>query len=202
MPVRADRFTQQTDGMRLFIALNIPEDEKDRIHQAVAPLRHANLPVRWVDPENFHVTLKFLGDVQEQTGKEITAALNEIAAKTDPFSVDVGGFGAFPTIRRPRVIWLGVQATPALRCLKQDVEWALTDIGFDRETRAFHPHLTLGRAQEQGAGVFRGLDEMASSLEYDGGFHVETVDLMRSRPGKDGPRYSVMSESELGIADD
>lgn len=188
--------------MRLFIALNIPEDEKQRIHDAVAPLRQTNLPVRWVDPERFHVTLKFLGDVQSEKAKEITAALNEIAAKTDPFSVDVGGFGAFPTIRRPRVIWMGVEATPALRCLKQDVEWALTDVGFDRETRAFHPHLTLGRAQEQGAGVFRGLDEMASSLAYDGGFHVTTVDLMRSHMGEDGSRYTVMGKSELGIADD
>lgn len=188
--------------MRLFIALNIPDDEKQRIHDAVAPLRHANLPVRWVDPDNFHVTLKFLGDVRSETAKEITAALNEIAAKTDPFSVDVGGFGAFPTIRRPRVIWMGVEATPALRCLKQDVEWALTDVGFDRETRAFHPHLTLGRAKEEGAGVFRGLDEMASSLEYGGGFDVHTVDLMRSHTGTNGSRYTILSESELGIADD
>ncbi len=187
--------------MRLFIALNIPEDEKERIHQAVVPLRQANLPVRWVDPENYHVTLKFLGDVRDEAVAGIRAAVNEVAAKTDPFSVDLGGFGAFPTIRRPRVIWMGVEANPALRCLKQDVEWALTDEGFDRETRAFHPHLTLGRAEEEGAGVFRGLDEMASSLSYDGGFDVNTVDLMRSRLGKDGPSYSLLNESELGIAD-
>ena len=105
--------------MRLFIALNLPEAEKERIHEAVAPLRDANLPVRWVEPVNYHVTLKFLGDIRPDTADEVTEAVDEIASKTEPFAVDVGGFGAFPTIRKPKVIWMGIQATPALRCLKQ-----------------------------------------------------------------------------------
>lgn len=185
--------------MRLFIALNIPEDEKDRINDAVAPLRDANLPIRWVEPENYHVTLKFLGEVQPERADAIRNALDEVAGKTEPFSLGVGGFGAFPTIRRPRVIWMGVDATPALRCLKQDVEWALTECGFDRETQAFHPHLTLGRAEaEGGAGVFRGLDEMAASLSYHGDFDVGTVDLMRSKLSRSGPTYSVYGASRLG----
>ncbi len=188
--------------MRLFIALNLPKKEKKRIHQAVAPLRDANLPVRWVEPEHYHVTLKFLGEVRPKTSDQVTAAIEEIAAKTEPFSVDVGGFGAFPTIRKPQVIWMGIDATPALRCLKQDVEWALTDLGFERETRAFHPHLTLGRADEDGAGVFRGLDEMAASLAYEGSFDVATVDLMRSHLSKSGARYSVLNESPLGVAEE
>lgn len=189
--------------MRLFIALNLPNAEKERIQTAVSPLRNANLPVRWVEPENYHLTLKFLGDVKSDRAKEIEEALDEVAGKTEPFSLSVGGFGAFPTIRRPKVIWMGVDATPALRCLKQDVEWALTDLGYDRETRAFHPHLTLGRAEtEGGAGVFRGLDEMAASLSYEGSFDVDTVDLMRSKLSKDGPTYSVEARSELGEDDE
>lgn len=185
--------------MRLFIALNIPEEEKERIDQAVAPLRNANLPIRWVEPENYHVTLKFLGEVQPERTESIQEALGEVAEKTDPFSLGVGGFGAFPTIRRPQVLWMGVDATPALRCLKQDVEWALTECGFDRETQAFHPHLTLGRADvEGGAGVFRGLDEMAASLSYHGEFPVATVDLMRSKLARSGPVYTVQGESRLG----
>lgn len=186
--------------MRLFIALNLPEEEKERIHQAVAPLRQANLPVRWVEPDSYHLTLKFLGKVQPESSARIGAAVDEVAAKTRPFSVDLGGFGAFPTIRKPRVIWMGIDANPALRCLKQDVEWALTDLGFERETRAFHPHLTLGRAEADGAGVFRGLDEMAASLRYEGDFDVEQVDLMRSHLSKSGARYTVVNESLLGVA--
>lgn len=185
--------------MRLFIALNIPDDEKDRIHAAVAPLRDANLPIRWVDRENYHITLKFLGEVQPEKADAIQEAVDVVAVKTQPFSVGVGGFGAFPTIRRPKVIWMGVDATPALRCLKQDVEWALTDSGFERETQAFHPHLTLGRADtEGGAGVFRGLDEMAASLSYEGAFDVESVDLMRSKLSRSGPVYTVQGASPLG----
>lgn len=188
--------------MRLFIALNLPEDEKERIQQAVAPLRNANLPVNWVDPQNYHVTLKFLGDIQPDRAERIGEAMSEVAAKTEPFTLEVEGFGAFPTIRRPKVIWMGVNATPALRCLKQDVEWALTDLGFDRETKAFHPHLTLGRADaDGGAGVFRGLDEMAASLSYKGSFDVETVDLMKSKLAKAGPTYTVQSASPLGSQD-
>ena len=189
--------------MRLFIALNIPEEEKDRINEAVAPLRDANLPIRWVEPENYHVTLKFLGDVQPERSDSIREALDEVAHKTEPFTLGVGGFGAFPTIRRPKVIWMGVDATPALRCLKQDVEWALTECGFDRETQAFHPHLTLGRADtEGGAGVFRGLDEMAASLSYHGEFDVGSVDLMRSKLSRSGPTYTLESESALGAEEE
>lgn len=194
---------QPHERMRLFIALNLPDDEKERIQGAVEPLRDANLPVRWVAPMNYHVTLKFLGDVPPEQAKRIGHTLDEVASKTEPFNLEVEGFGAFPTIRRPKVIWMGVNASPALRCLKQDVEWALTDLGFDRETKAFHPHLTLGRANANGgAGVFRGLDEMTASLSYKGDFDVETVDLMRSRLSKDGPTYSVFTASVLGAATD
>lgn len=196
------RFAQPVPSMRLFIALNLPKDEKKRIQGAVAPLREANLPVRWVDPDHYHVTLKFLGDVQPERADDIAGRLDEVASKTEPFTLEVGGFGAFPTIRRPRVIWLGVNASPALRCLKQDVEWALTDLGFERETQAFHPHLTLGRADAQGgAGVFRGLDEMAASLHYTGSFDVSVVDLMRSKLSKSGPVYTVFGASRLGSPD-
>lgn len=189
--------------MRLFIALNLPDKEKERIRDAVAPLREANLPVRWVDCENYHVTLKFLDEVQPDRAERISETLDEVAAKTEPFTLEVGGFGAFPTIRRPRVIWMGVEASPALRCLKQDVEWALTELDFERETKAFHPHLTLGRADtDGGAGVFRGLDEMAASLSYTGTFDVDTVDLMKSKLSQSGPTYTLESASSLGADED
>ena len=140
--------------MRSFIALNLPKRERQRIDRAVRPLREDALPVRWVEPDNLHVTLKFLGEVRPDRLADVEATLTRVAAATPPFALSLGGFGAFTTIRRPRVLWLGVEATPELRCLKQDLEWALTDCGFERETRAFHPHLTLGRAEAQnGAGA-------------------------------------------------
>jgi 2'-5' RNA ligase len=91
-----------------------------------------------------------------------------------------------------------MEPSPALRCLKQDVEWTLSDQGFERETRAFHPHVTLGRAGEDGgAGVFRGFDELVADLRYRSSFKVRRVDLMRSHPSHSGPRYSILRSSSL-----
>lgn len=184
--------------MRVFIALNLPKKERDRIHRAARSLREEDLPVRWVDPENFHVTLKFLGEVRPERIPAIEAALQKVGRATASFPLGLGGFGAFPTIRRPRVLWLGVHATPELRCLKQDLEWTLSEVGFEPETRAFHPHLTLGRADAgDGAGAFRGLDETVAAMEFETEVQARSVDLMRSHLSRDGARYSVVSAARL-----
>jgi 2'-5' RNA ligase len=184
--------------MRLFVALNLPKKERQRIHRASRRLREEDLPVRWVDPDAFHVTLKFLGDVRRKDVPAVEQALERVAGSTAPFSVGLVGFGAFPTIRKPRVIWLGVEATPELRCLKQDLEWGLSDCGFETETRAFHPHLTLGRANSSGgAGAFRGLDGLVAAMEFRGALTVRSVDLMQSHLSRSGARYSVVSKTRL-----
>lgn len=189
--------------MRLFIALNLPEDVRQEIHRASSPLRENELPVRWLEPDTYHLTLKFLGEVRQEKVPKIEEVMHRVAEATAAFHLEVGGFGAFPTIRRPRVLWIGVEPTPALRCLKQDLEWGLTDHGFERETRAFHPHITLGRVEgDQGAGAFRGLDELAAALDYRGTFDVDEVDLMRSHLSRTGSRYSLLRSADLMIEDE
>jgi 2'-5' RNA ligase len=184
--------------MRVFVALNLPKKERQRIHRATRALREGELPVRWVDVDNFHVTLKFLGEVRPDRIGRVQEALARVAASTQPISVALGGFGAFPTVRKPRVVWLGVHATPELRCLKQDLEWTLSEVGFDPETRAFHPHLTLGRAgAKDGAGAFRGLDETLAGMSFGCELTVRTLDLMRSHISREGARYSVLSSAKL-----
>lgn len=184
--------------MRLFIALNLPKKLRTRIHRAARPLREEGLPVRWIDPDHYHVTLKFFGEVRRELVADIERTIASVAAETRAFDTRVGGFGAFPTIRRPRVIWLGVGANPELRCLKQDLEWALGDLGFEVETRSFHPHVTLGRADASGgAGAFRGLDALMAELEFSGELRVHTVDLMRSQVSREGARYSVVTSIRL-----
>lgn len=183
--------------MRLFIALNLPKKDRQRIHRAAGKLREEHMPVRWIEPDNFHVTLKFLGEVRRERIEVVEQAMMRVASSTKSFTTAFDGFGAFPTIRRPRTIWLGVDANPELRCLKQDLEWALGDIGFDAETRAFHPHVTLGRAENRGAGAFRGLDALMAELEFEGRFNVYALDLMRSHLSREGARYSVLSSAEL-----
>lgn len=185
--------------MRLFIALNLPESERRRIHEAGEPLRKGGFPIRWAEPESFHLTLKFLGEVDQDRRPVVERILDRVASETPPFPLTLGGFGAFPTIRRPRVLWVGVDPSPALRCLKQDLEWGLANHGFERETRAFHPHLTVGRTSErEGAGVFRGLDGMAAEVEYSGAVELESVDLMRSQISRKGAQYTLIHSSPLG----
>ncbi len=184
--------------MRLFVALNLPKKEKDRVYRAAKPLRDEGLPVRWIEPDTYHVTLKFLGEVGDQRLEAIGQALDKVATSNTPFDLQLREFGAFPTIRRPRVLWIAVEPTPALRCLKQDIEWALSDWGFERDTQAFHPHISLGRANaDDGAGAFRGLDALAAGLSYQGGGTARKIDLMRSRLGKGGASYSVHSSYRL-----
>ncbi|MSR19509.1 MAG: hypothetical protein EXR91_00820 [Gemmatimonadetes bacterium] len=89
-------------------------------------------------------------------------------------------------------------ANPELRCLKQDLEYSFGDLGFEAETRAFHPHITLGRADDRdGAGAFRGLDDALANLECPGEVKVHTVDLMRSQTSPQGSTYTVLSSVRL-----
>jgi 2'-5' RNA ligase len=184
--------------MRLFIALNLPKKERERVYRAAKPLREGDMPIRWIGADQYHVTLKFLGDVRRERVPAVEEAIAKIAQATKGFSTKFGGFGAFPTIRRPRVIWLGLAANPELRCLKQDLEWTMGDVGFDAETRAFHPHVTLGRADDRGgAGAFRGLDDLMAEMKFRGSVKVHTVDLMRSQLSKEGAKYTVLSSHKL-----
>lgn len=187
--------------MRLFIAINLPKKLRARIYTAARTLREEELPIQWIDPDNLHITLKFLGDVRRERVSHVEEAVARVASSTPAFATTLEGFGAFPTIRRPRVVWLGVGANPELRCLKQDLEWALGSVGFDAETRAFHPHVTLGRAEsEGGAGAFRGLDDLFAAMTFDGDLRVHTLNLMRSHLSKSGARHSVVAAAKLAPA--
>lgn len=150
--------------------------------------------MRWVDPDAYHVTLKFLGSVDRDRRGAIVEGLEEAAGSSPSFEVALERFGAFPSARRPRVLWLGVEATPELRCLKQDVELALTRRGFEREGRGFHPHVTLGRSRREGrAGDFRRFSRLTAEAPLDETLPVASIELVRSRTTREGPRYTVQS---------
>lgn len=185
--------------MRLFIALDPSSEEKKRLYRAAAPLRESGMPVSWVPKPSLHLTLKFLGDVRPNRVDGVLEAVKGVAGKAVPTDVVVSGFGAFPTIRRPRVIWAGADATPELRSLKHDMEWELASLGFERELRAFQPHITLGRARaETEAGNFRDLEAIMSAIDYQGRLQVRRVDVMSSTLTSDGPRYEVVASARIG----
>jgi RNA 2',3'-cyclic 3'-phosphodiesterase len=187
--------------MRLFVAINFTAKDRQRMGRATRKMRDADLPVRWVDPDQLHLTLKFLGEVRPERVGAVEAAVARVASKTPTFTMELGGSGAFPTTRRPKVIWLGATATPELRCLKHDIEWELAPLGFEREVRAFHPHITVGRARaEARAGDFRNFEELVAAMEYRAEVMVRSVDLMKSTLSAKGARYEKLLVAKLGPA--
>jgi len=133
---------------RLFLGVDLPPSAKEECRRIRERLKEAGADVKWVEDANFHVTLKFLGDVVEDRIPEVKAA-SEAAARTTPsFSFSLSGLGAFPSATAPRTLWIGVatQGEPFTR-LAQDLEAALHRLGFEKERRAFHPHVTIGRVR-------------------------------------------------------
>lgn len=186
--------------MRLFVALNLKDDERKKLYKAAAPLRKSGMPVRWVDPGSLHVTLKFLGEVRPQNVDAVMQAVAAVAAKAVPHDIKLGGFGAFPTIRRPRIIWAGAEAKPELRSLKHDLEWELAALGFERELRAFQPHITLGRADDESeAGNFRDLETLIGEIKYKSRIPVRQVELMSSKLTPEGAEYEVLGSAPVGV---
>ncbi|MDO8750953.1 MAG: RNA 2',3'-cyclic phosphodiesterase [Dehalococcoidia bacterium] len=133
--------------LRLFIAVELPEDVLGYIGETVGDLRRQGITgIRWVRGEGVHLTLKFLGDTSEEQVAGILSSMRDSAVGTPPFVLHVQGAGAFPNMRAPRVLWLGVQGdTAPLLQIHGRLEEALEAQGFAREARAFSAHLTLGR---------------------------------------------------------
>lgn len=175
--------------MRLFAAVNLPADLRQAIHAAAAPLREAGLPIRWIDPDGIHLTLKFLGNVDAERLPELTAALDRACAGMRGFSVALTGFGAFPSAERARVVWVGCESAPPLELLQHAVEREYAALGFVVEGRPFRPHLTLGRARPR-SGV-RGLETALGHTALDALWTITAVDLMESTLTRSGAVYAV-----------
>ena len=161
--------------------------------------RHAAaLSVSWVAPENLHVTVKFLGNVDEARVQSVIDALRTAVRGHAPFDLEVGGLGAFPSATRARVLWAGlIGGTTPLGALAASVEDALAQLGFPREDRPFSPHITLARVREP-----RRSPELAEALGVTSGRRfgqvaVPDIALMRSDLSPRGARYSTLASIAL-----
>lgn len=187
--------------MRLFLALNLPLDERDRLQRAAGPLRAAGLPVRWVAADALHLTLKFLGEVGDARSGDVAAAVAGVASQFGAFSFELQGLGAFPNLRNPRVVWVGVHAPPELAQLARALEDAMAGLGFPREDRPFSPHLTLGRAERDARPRdFEALGRLAAGFDYRARIDAGSVDLMRSHLSPRGARYERIAAAALRAA--
>jgi 2'-5' RNA ligase len=171
------------------------------LYRAAEPLRGRGYPVKWVEPDALHLTLKFLGEVDDAQEPALRAALLDAAgAAAEPRGVTlhIEGFGVFPDARRPRVVWAGIAPDPALELLPDRVERAFAPLGFPTEARAFRPHLTLGRAtREARPRDFAGLDEALGAVAFAETVLVSDLDLMRSTLQPSGAVYQVAHRERL-----
>lgn len=175
--------------MRLFIGIEVPEPQKRSIEKAIQELRKALPTARWVPRENWHVTLKFLGEVPEERVSEITEIGTKSASRTPQFNTHLSEIGSFPTKTRTRVLWVGlVDPDRVMAHLAARLEEKLGKAGFRQESRDLHPHLTLAR--------FRIPERIVDVIQNNGPysfdespFLVEEVVLFRSHIGRSGARY-------------
>lgn len=181
-------------AVRSFIALEISDEVRERLAELLKRLHRTNASVKWVEPENLHLTLKFLGEVPEVQIDDIIQALRAIAEATSPFSFTVRGVGGFPDLRRPRVLWVGVEAPESLLRLQQLVEKAMEMLGFALEERTYHPHITIGRVK-----AMVGMEKVKAILSENantvfGVVSVTHLTLFRSDLSKEGPTYTPLAK--------
>lgn len=182
--------------MRLFIAVRVPFSHS--LGELVSELRACPGRVKWVEEENFHLTLRFLGEVPEALVEAVDRGLEEAVRGFPATEAVLKGVGAFPSLRRPRVIWVGMEPVEPLKELQRRVESSMQGLGFEREKKPFQPHVTLGRVKRL-EGDSRCFEEVSSRWEGRvlGEVPVERIHLIESTLTPRGPRYTVLRTYKL-----
>ncbi|MBZ5522617.1 MAG: RNA 2',3'-cyclic phosphodiesterase [Acidobacteriia bacterium] len=184
--------------MRIFIALDIPEEIRKSIARYVEGVRPFAPDARWTRPESLHVTLKFVGQADDAKVEEIRQALLQV--KAPPLEVGFRETGFFPGARAPRVFWAGVEAPKALPALAAAIDAALEKIGIAREDKPYHPHLTLARAGSAPAAnrAFRQLPpKLPAEVPQFGTMTAQEFFLYKSEPLRGGSRYTKLERFPL-----
>ncbi len=178
--------------MRLFVAVFPPPEVREEASRTARRLL-SDGRIRWSRPENVHLTLKFLGDVDEESLDGLRTVLKDACAAHAPFEARLAGLGAFPSARRARIIWSGVgTGSEQLRSLAANIDVALSYSGFERETRPYEPHLTLGRVRGQ---------PVSLDLPQEAGngllFKIRRIELIESTLADKGPVYKSIEDFVL-----
>lgn len=190
------------EQIRSFIAIELPPEVKRSLTRFQNSLKAADEKnVKWVEPENMHLTLQFLGNIGADTVDGIIAAIEQASAGTSHFQIEIGGFGAFPNMRRVQTIWVGIEGeTGKLARLQKDIGASLTPLGFKPEARPFTPHLTLGRVRDFIRPEDRTrLGQMLEKTSFNARYKVDvaSVNLMKSQLTRHGPIYTRLAEVKL-----
>jgi 2'-5' RNA ligase len=187
--------------LRAFIAVEIPLAIREAICHATEPLRKSiGSAVRWVPMENMHLTLKFLGDVSQSNVEMLSEMLRAEADLFQCFDLRLDGLGSFPNLKRPRVIYIGIQAPPTIEALQRGIESASRRLGYESEERGFSPHLTIGRVKQtvtptEQQSIRRALEE--TRIDSLGTARVDSVHLYKSDLKPTGSVYTRLHSAQL-----
>jgi len=194
------------DVIRTFIAVDLPPSVLDTLGGISAQLQEKlpDTPVRWVNNQKMHLTLKFLGDVSTENVGMVEKTLMAEGAKRSPMELGIGGIGAFPKMRHPRVIWIGVEAPPDLFDLRRGIEDGVARLGYNYDKYEFTPHLTLGRiSRKASAKDVRTVGNVLHDFQvgYIGAVRIEAVHLYRSDLSPEGAKYTCLYSAPLSGSD-
>jgi 2'-5' RNA ligase len=190
-----------TGRKRCFLAVNLSLAVTRKIAETTELLRRsakeAGVPVTWVPPANLHVTLKFLGSVREDSIEAVRGVARDTAAAQPVFEVRAQGAGAFPSQAKARVVWIGVRGADPLVRMAGHLDDKLGQMGFEKEARAFHPHVTVGRVKE---GASSNLEKLLAPLDGKdfGTSMVSELVLYESRLHRTGSEYVALARLPLG----
>jgi len=188
--------------IRAFIAIDLTSEIRTCLDQVIGQLRKGleGVPIRWVPAENIHLTLKFLGDVSVSNLDMLKKILQTEVSSHNPFEFSVGGLWAFPSVRHPRVLWIGVEAPPELSVIQHGIELAMERLGYQREDKPFSPHLTVGRVSRNATA--KDVHSISALLEttrvgFLGAANVTEIHLYRSELKPSGAIYSQIYTAAL-----
>ena len=189
-------------AIRSFIAIDLPDSLNEALERASIQLQNRlkGQPIRWVPVQNIHLTLKFLGDVSENNIPMIESIIRAEAAQHRIFEISVGGFGVFPNVARPRVLWTSVEAPDELINLQRRLDLESARLGYAPDQREFSPHLTFGRISRNASPkqVRRASDVLRIyKIGFLGAARIDSVTLFRSDLGPDGAVYSKIHTSKI-----
>jgi len=183
--------------MRIFVAVTIPQSVKRALWKIVEPKRKEFPFLKWVEPENWHITLKFLGETEEELVEKVKKSLKNVVKPLSPFQVKFSSFGSFPSKGNIKVLWLGLgKGDEEMTSLAKKVEDEINSLGFPKEVRAFTPHLTLARARRKERRQLS-LEELGIKEARLTPFLVKEVVLMESKLRPEGPIYNKLEVFKL-----
>ncbi len=186
--------------IRAFIALDISEETRAEVARIEKELKDSGADVKWVNPASMHLTLKFLGNVREDSIAALAVKLDEIAAVNEPFDAILHDLGVFPKWDYPRVVWIGLnEGADRVKKLAKETEEAMAGEGFARDDRPFSPHITIGRVRT--AKNKDKLKRIADGLTVNPvTSRVSRVTLFRSELSPGGSVYTPLHAAEFGEA--